>query len=360
MADGNKSEKPTAKHRKEAREQGQFARSRDLSSALAWGGTIAVLVFQVPHAARQWRGLLQSTLDIATSQPLTANGPVMFWNAAAVLYWSFPMLATAWVLAVGGGIAQGGFFLATKALIPKIERLSPAGKLRQMFSLAGLNGVLKSLIPFAVMVWIGVSAIQSNWYAIVTSAAMTTGSFLSLLATTAYSISWRGGLVLLAWSGVDYLLTWRKVENDLKMSRQEIKDESKESDGNPEVKSRIRRMQHQMRRRAMLRDTQTASVVITNPTHFAVALRYDMEMDAPIVVAKGRDLLAQEIKDVARWHGVPILENPPLAQALYKTVDVGRQIPAKLYTAVAEILAFVFRAQARTRATGDIGKSTGV
>ena len=164
----------------------------------------------------------------------------------------------------------------------------------------------------------------------------------------------------MAWSGVDYLLTWRKIENDLKMSRQEIKDESKESDGNPEVKSRIRRMQHQMRRLAMLRDTQTASVVITNPTHFAVALRYDMEMDAPIVVAKGRDLLAQEIKDVARWHGVPILENPPLAQALYKTVDVGRQIPAKLYTAVAEILAFVFRAQARTRATVDISKSAGV
>jgi len=360
MADGNKSEKPTAKHRKEAREQGQFARSRDLSSALAWGGTVAVLVFQVPNAARQWRGLLQNTLDVATSEPLTTNGPVMFWNAAAVLHWSFPMLATAWVLAVAGGIAQGGFFVATKALIPKIERLSPKGKLGHMFSLAGLNGILKSLIPFAVMVWIGVSAIQSNWYAIVTSAAMTTGSFLSLLANTAYSISWKGGLVLLAWSGVDYLLTWRKIENDLKMSRQEIKDESKESDGNPEVKSRIRRMQHQMRRRAMLRDTQTASVVITNPTHFAVALRYDMEMDAPIVVAKGRDLLAQEIKDVARWHGVPILENPPLAQALYKTVDVGRQIPAKLYTAVAEILAFVFRAQARTRATVDISKSAGV
>jgi flagellar biosynthetic protein FlhB len=148
---------------------------------------------------------------------------------------------------------------------------------------------------------------------------------------------------------VDYLLVWQKLEGDLKMSRQDMKDEHKQSEGNPAIKGRIRRLQRSMRRRQMLRDTEKASVVITNPTHFAIALRYEMAMEAPIVIAKGRDHLAQEIKEVARWHGIPVLENPPLAQALYRTVEVGRPIPAALYAAVAEILAFVFRAQARAR-----------
>jgi len=126
----------------------------------------------------------------------------------------------------------------------------------------------------------------------------------------------------------------------------------KETDGNPQVKMRIRRIQRQMRRQLMLRETERATVVVTNPTHFAVALLYEMDMDAPIVLAKGKNLLAQKMKELARWKEIPILENPPLAQALYKTVDIGQTIPAKLYTAVAEVLAFVFRAQAQMKQKG--------
>ena len=353
MADGNKSEKPTVKRRKEAREKGQIARSRELSSALAWGGALTVLVFQIPDAARLWRGLLQRSLDVSVREPLTVGGPIIFWNVVAVLRWSFPLLATAWVLSAAGGLAQGGLTFATEALAPKIERFSPSGKLGQMFSLTGLSAILKSLLPFGAIAWIGIATLQDHWHAIVSAASMSARPFSSFLASAMDSICWKGGLVLLAWAGADYLLTWRKNESDLKMSRQEIRDEAKESDGNPEVKGRIRRMQRQMRRRRMLKETETASVVVVNPTHFAVALRYEMDMDAPLVVAKGRDLLAQQIKDVARWCGVPIMENPPLAQSLYKTVEVGEQIPAKLYTAVAEILAFVFRAQAQARARSE-------
>jgi flagellar biosynthetic protein FlhB len=154
------------------------------------------------------------------------------------------------------------------------------------------------------------------------------------------------------WSCADYFLTWRKNENDLRMSRDELKQEMKETDGNPQVKMRIRRIQRQMRRQFMLKETERATVVVTNPTHFAVALLYEMDMDAPIVLAKGKNLLAQKMKEIARWKEIPILENPPLAQALYKTVDVGQTIPAKLYTAVAEVLAFVFRAQAQVKQKG--------
>jgi flagellar biosynthetic protein FlhB len=167
-----------------------------------------------------------------------------------------------------------------------------------------------------------------------------------------FEVAWKSSLVLLIWSFVDYFITWRKNENELRMSRDELKQEMKETDGNPQVKMRIRRIQRQMRRQLMLRETERATVVVTNPTHFAVALLYEMDMDAPIVLAKGKNLLAQKMKELARWKEIPILENPPLAQALYKTVDIGQTIPAKLYTAVAEVLAFVFRAQAQVKQKG--------
>ena len=155
-------------------------------------------------------------------------------------------------------------------------------------------------------------------------------------------------LVLLIWSALDYLLVRQKHESGLKMSRDELREEMKQTEGNPQIKMRIRRLQRQVRRRKMLQDVQRASVVVTNPTHFAVALEYGPELAAPVVVAKGRNLLAEQIKQAARWHGIAIMENPPLAHALYRSVQIGQAIPAKLYAAVAEILAFVYRMQAQT------------
>ncbi len=349
MADANKTEKATPQRRKKAREQGQVARSRDLSNALAWGGVLGLVAWQAPRAANQWRGLFQATLDVGVREPITGSGPVMFWSAMAIFSWIVPILAAAWMLALAGGVAQGGMILAPEALAPKLEKLNPGGKLGQMFSLSGLSAILKSLLPFSVILWIGISTISDHIGDVVTASMTSVKTFSALLASLTWQLCWKSGLVLLAWAGIDYLLVWQKLESDLKMSRQELRDEAKESEGNPQVKGRIRKIQREMRRRQMLRDTETASVVITNPTHFAVALRYEMDMEAPVVVAKGRDLLAEEIKQVARWHGVSIMENPPLAQALYRTVEVGRPIPADLYRAVAEILAFVFRAQSQVR-----------
>lgn len=349
MADSNKTEKATPQRRKKAREQGQVARTRELSNALAWSGAIALLAWQVPDVIRQFRGLLQSTLDLSVRQTITPGGPVLFWNAVGVLRWIVPIMATAWMLSVAGGVAQGGVVFAAEALAFKPERLSPATKLKQLFSLAGLSTVLKSLLPFSVIVWIGVSTVSNRWQSILHASDFGVRLYVSFLLGTIWQLCWKSGLVLLTWAGVDYLLVRQKLESDLKMSRQELRDELKQTDGNPAVKGRIRRLQRQLRRRQMLRDTEKASVVITNPTHFAVALLYELSMEAPIVVAKGKDFLAQEIKEVARWHNIPVLENPPLAQALYHTVEVGNAIPAALYTAVAEILAFVFRAQAQAR-----------
>jgi flagellar biosynthetic protein FlhB len=148
---------------------------------------------------------------------------------------------------------------------------------------------------------------------------------------------------------VDYVMTLKKMDSDMKMTKQEVREESKETDGNPLIKSRIRQLQRAMSKKQSLKAAATATVVVTNPTHYAVALRYEMDMAAPIVVAKGRNLLAEKIKQLARDNGIMLVENRPLAQALYKSVEVGDSIPAKLYQAVAEILALVFRAQAEVR-----------
>ncbi len=349
MADSSKTEKATPQRRKKAREQGQVARTRELSSALAWGGALSLVAWQVADVPRQWRGLLQSTLDLSVNEPLRPGGPALFWAAIGVLRWIVPVVATAWVLSVSAGVAQGGLVFAPEALAPKPERMSPANKLKQMFSLAGLSGLLKSLLPFAAIAWIGISTIGKHWGTIIHASELGVRAYAAFLVSVMAELLWKSGLVLLSWSAVDYLLVRQKLEGDLKMSRQDLKDELKQSEGNPATKGRIRRLQRSMRRRQMLRDTEKASVVITNPTHFAVALRYEMSMEAPIVIAKGRDFLAQEIKEVARWHDIPVLENPPLAQALYKSVEVGQPIPGALYAAVAEILAFVFRAQAQAR-----------
>ena len=176
------------------------------------------------------------------------------------------------------------------------------------------------------------------------------GGLPGMMSAVILEICWKCGAVLLAWSGVDYLLLWRKNEGRLKMSRQDIRDEIKETEGNPATRARIRKLQRKSRRKQMLKATETATVVVTNPTRYAVALRYTESMIAPVVVAKGLDVLAKKIREVAAKHDIPVIENRPLAQALYKGVQVGDSIPAALYHAVAEVLLMVYKAQAELKA----------
>jgi flagellar biosynthetic protein FlhB len=246
-------------------------------------------------------------------------------------------------------LAQGGFVFAPESLAFKFERLSPATRLKQLISPAALSTILKSLLPFTAIAWIGVAAIRSHWEQILGSSYVDARSFPSLLGSILVEILWKSGLVFVLWAGVDYMFLWWKNEGDLKMSRQEMRDELKQTEGSPETKARFRKIQRQMRRRQMLKATEKATVVITNPTHYAVALRYESDMAAPIVVAKGLDFAAAKIKEVAWKFDIPVMENRPLAQALYKTVEVGDPIPSALYHAVAEILVLVFKAQSEVR-----------
>ncbi len=350
MAEANKTEKATPKRREKARAQGSVARSRELPAVLAAVGVVAALMVLGHDAATHWTSFYRELLDSAIDESVRPNGPVLFWSSVEVLRWMVPVLGAAALLSLAAQLTQGGFTVAPGALRLKPERMNPASRLQQIFSVIGLSNLLKSLLPFSAIAWIGWSTLQANWSAIVHASSYTLRTFASFLGSVTLAVGWKCGLVLLFWSGIEYFFTWRKMEGDLKMSREDLKDEMKQTDGNPAIKARVRRVRRQMRKRQALKAAATATVVVTNPTHYAVALRYETSMPAPVVVAKGLDLLAQQIREIATEHGIPLMENRPLAQALYKGVEVGDSIPAALYQAVADILVLVFRAQAEVRA----------
>ncbi len=349
MADSNKTEQATPRRREKAREQGQVARSRELPGILAIVGAAAALCVMSRGAATHWTTFYRNVLDTAATSDLQSGGPVFFWSSIEVFRWVVPVLLTALVISLSAGLAQGGFNLAPEAMALKFERFNPATRVGQIFSLTGLSNLLKSLLPFAAIGWIAAACIASHWGMMVRASSMRLHILVSTIGSMIYEVGWKSSLVMIAWSGVDYFLTWFKMEGDIKMSREEIKEESKQSDGNPVSKGRIRRLQRRMRKKQALSAAATATVIVTNPTHYAVALRYTPDMPAPIVVSKGMNLLAQEIKALGTENGILILENKPLAQALYKTVEVGEAIPSALYQAVADILVLVFRAQAEVR-----------
>jgi flagellar biosynthesis protein FlhB len=345
MADADKTEQATPKRQEQARERGQVARSRELPGVFAIAAIAGVLMMITPIAVTRWSILFRSTLNAAATGDLGANGPILYWSAVEVMRWIVPILAAAFAVSLFTGVMQGGVNIAPKALELKFDRFNPVSKLGQIFSPVGLSNLLKSLLPFSVILWISILSLRTHWETMALASSLGLRDFASFVGTMVFELTWKSGLVLLAWSGVDYVLTLVKMNGDMKMSKQEIREESKESNGNPAIKNRIRQLQMRMRRKQNLKAAATATVIITNPTHYAVALRYAEDTAAPIVVAKGRDQLAAKIRQLARDHEIMLVENKPLAQALYKSVEVGDSIPAALYQAVAEVLVLVYRAQ---------------
>ena len=345
MADQRKTEKPTPRRRQKAREEGQVARSRDLVAGLAAMTAVMVLAWQAVAFAGQWRGLLREAVDRAATR---SNLALPEWRHSLVLFRGVALAGgLGWLAATLGGVAQGGLVFAPSLLAFNWKRVNPATNMEQLLSLTALSRLLKSLLPTALVVYLAGGVLARDWASLPGLLHGNRLTAISFIMSRTFEIAWKGCLVMLLWAGADYLLERRRHENELKMSREDLREEFKEMEGNPVVKQRIRRLQRQARRRRMLKDVERAAVVITNPSEFAVALEYRLEMEAPVVVAKGRNLLAAQIKEIARWNGIPLVENPPLAHALYRAVEVGQAIPPKLYTVVAEILAAIWRAQAR-------------
>ena len=350
MPGEDRSQQATPKRKLKARESGQVVRSRELTSALSLLAIVLLLGFQAGIDVGPWRSLLSQMLDSAQrgNQQLASTIAPILWKL--LLRWLAAPFALIWSVAVASSIAQGGLVFAPAALEPKLERLNPVTNIGNLFSMAGISRMLKSLLPVVVIAYIGIAIANRDWIAVVTSSRASVSALMGWTFSRWYEIEWKCGLVLLAWAGVDYFFQKRNLDNSLKMTKEEVTQESKDSDGNPQIRAQIRRRRREMRKRWSMKDVERATAVITNPEHFAVAIEYrPLTMAAPVVVAKGMNRVAERIKKAARWHNIPIVENPPLAQALFKATEVGEAIPAKLYAAVAEILAFLYRTQANLR-----------
>lgn len=345
MPDANKTEKATPRRRQKAREQGQVVRSRDLVAGLGTITAVMLVAWQLPSLAAGWRELFRRTLDDAASH---SNQVLPAWRTDLPIFGGIAIATSlSWLVATLGGVAQGGLVFAPSALAPNPNRFNPASRLEQLFSIQAVNRLLKSFLPTAAIIYLSIGILSRNWNELPSLLHGTGRALVAFAGSLLFELAWKCSLVLLVWSAADYFFERLRHENELKMSRQDLRDEFKETEGNPAVKMRIRRLQRQARRRRMLKDVERAAVVITNPTEFAVALEFNLEMEAPLVVAKGRNLLAAQIREVALWHGIPLVENPPLAHALYRAVEIGQAIPPKLYAVVAEILAAIWRAEAR-------------
>ncbi len=344
-------EQGSAQHKKKAREKGDSVRSRELLAAVALMAGVVVLGVVAKGFVGSWREVFEQSLAAAA---VREDRGEMQW-AMAVRRMMSPVLlplgmvmAASFAGALGVGLAQGGGLqIVPSAVGLKFSKLNPATNLGNLFSLRAATRVVKSLVPAAAMVVFGWVAVQALM------APMPVMSVMRLPAAfgTAYGLAMDAAWVTLAWSGLDYVVEWVSWNKRMKMTKQQIKDEMKEAMGNPQVKGRIKQVQNAMRRRRVKADISKATVVITNPTHYAVALEFSFEtMQAPKVLAKGRDLHAAEIREEARWAGVPMIENPPLARSLYRAVEPGQAIPFELYAAVAGILAYLYRQKAEETA----------
>jgi flagellar biosynthetic protein FlhB len=337
-------EQATPQRKKKAKEKGDGVRSRELLSATAMLGGVIMLGVTANGFSANWGKIYADSLRSAAVGEI--NGE-QHWNEAVrrMITPAFApvglVLAASFGCALLAGIAQsGGVRIHPDAIQPKFSRLNPGTNVKNLFSLRSAMRVVKSLVPAAVMVGLGWAALKALMLPMPVMSMMR----LPRTFSTAYGLAVNAAWLMLVWSGVDYAIEWRSWNERLKMSKQEIREEMKDAMGNPEIKGKIRQIQRAMRKRKVKADMSRASVVITNPTHYAVALEFSLEtMQAPIVLAKGRDLFAAEIREEARWAGVPIIENPPLARSLYRMVEPGQAIPFELYSAVAGILAYLYR-----------------
>jgi flagellar biosynthesis protein FlhB len=346
MADrSQQTEKATPRRMEKARREGQFPVAREFVASLQF---LVFVLIATSYAASVWAGaagMLRRFLGAAFTLQLTPAGVAGLAGEMAMRV-ALPLLAGGGVLVVvtlGAqlGVTRMGF--ATKKLAPDFKRLSPGRKLAEMprQNIPQLFQALL-LIPLFLVVVYGIASERWNQFLRLPLAGAPAG--LRELAGSLETLLWRACLLFLVLGGIDLFRQRRRHERDLMMSKQEIREEAKENEGNPQVKGRIRRLQRDLLRRRMMSEVPRATAVIVNPTHYAVAIRYQAQaMAAPLVVAKGKNYLALRIRQKAIENQVPIVENPPLAQSLYKAVDVGQEIPPALYRAVAEVLAYIYR-----------------
>jgi flagellar biosynthetic protein FlhB len=349
---GEKTEKPTAKKLKEGRKQGQVARSPDIGS---WVGMLAaslMLPIVIRSGSSRVIDLLMQVRGVVANPDPDKTVSMLGSGLRTVAIVVAPLAVCTVLVAIAAAGAQGGIHLATKHAKPKFERLNLLKGIKRMFGVQTAWEAVKTAVKTAVLGLVLWSTIKSMTPLLLGSGALPLTTTLAAVAKSVVSVIRVSCAAGLAMAALDYLVARKRISKQLKMSMHEIKQEYKQSEGDPQLKNAIRSKQMAMSRNRMMSDVASADVVLVNPTHVAVALRYDPTRGAPRVVAKGAGVIAAKIRDKARENRVPLVEDVPLARALHKSCEVGQEIPPAMYAAVATVLAFVLALKAKGSAAG--------
>ena len=353
---GEKTEEPTAKKLEDARKEGQVAKSREVTNALSLIALFLILKVFIGFIGEEFLetfhgiyGKIPEITKLWNGEIPTGDFSVLLKNCMlSILIMLAPFFVVGFIVAFVGDYVQVKWKITTKPLQPKFSKMNPISGFKKIISVNSLVELLKSILKIGLIAYVVYSTLKEQYNVIYLLFNMQLTQGVLLAGNMAINLGLKCAIVYILIAAIDFAYQKRKFHKDMMMTKQEIKEEYKQAEGDPQIKSKIRQKMRETSQRRMMQDIPKADVVITNPTHFAVAIQYDKDVAAaPIVLAKGQDYLAQKIKETAKEHKIEIVENKPLARMLYHNVDIGQQIPPELYQAVAEVLAMVYHAQGK-------------
>lgn len=340
-----KTEQPTAKRRRDARKKGNVFQSKDIVTVLMLFSVFYMTKLVLPSISETLRDYMTFFFSaIGQDAPFENSPQIYVYSIVSLLKCALPLLLISVVVGILGHGVQTRFLFSTESLKPKFSKLNPISGLKNMFTLKKIVDLVKNLIKIAILLVLLYNLVRGDLSPIARMIDMPIFSSTTQMLAMVFDLVKKVCIAFAVVAFFDFLYQRWDYENNLKMTKQEVKEEYKMTEGNPEIKGRIRRIQKQMAMSRMMQSVPEADVVVRNPTHFAVALKYDPERHgAPVVLAMGQDHLAFRIIKVAEEHGVSVLEDRPLARALYASCEIGREIPAEFYGAVAELLVYIYR-----------------
>jgi len=343
----------TPKRKQDARKKGQVFKSQEVISALMLLGLVALLKFWIPAMIIRMEYLFPYVLGLPSEWTEGSVASLMLnviWQGVQILA---PILLTGFVIALISNYIQVGVLFTGESMKPQISRLSPISGAKRMFGVKAYVELTKSLLKVLLIGYFLYASVRDRLHIYPALQQLSVEQGAVFLGQALMELAWNISLSFLGIAAFDYIYQRWEYEKNLRMSHEDLKQEYKQTEGNPELKGELKKRQRALAMSRMMQDLKTADVVVTNPTHFAVALRYDLKVQkAPFVVAKGQDQVALRIRELAKEYDLVIMENKPLARALYAQVEIGQGIPADLYKAVAEVLAFVYRLKKKKRSIG--------